>query len=60
MRRGTSFNTDQAWRQFLKERQDVATLQLTANDHLSGSIDTVHLEDRLSDVETDCRDRLYG
>ena len=39
---------------------DVATLQLTADDHLPGSINAVHLKDRLGDVETDCRDRLHS
>ena len=34
MRRGASLDTNQAWWQLLKERQDVAALQLTANDHL--------------------------
>ena len=33
------------------------TLQLTANDHLPGSINAVHLKNRLGDVETNCRDR---
>ena len=36
------------------------TLQLTADDHLPGSINAVHLKDRLGDVETDCRDRLHS
>jgi hypothetical protein len=34
------------------ERQDLATL--------AGGINAVHLEDRLGDVETECRDRLHG
>src|SRR6266496_1828137 len=38
---------------------DVATLQLTADDHLPGSINAVHLKDRLGDVETDCLNRLH-
>src|SRR6476469_2370060 len=50
---------NEARRQLLEERQDIATLQLTANDHLPGSINAVHLKDRLGDVETDCRDRLH-
>jgi hypothetical protein len=60
MRRGASLNADQAWRQLLKERQDGATLQLATDDHLAGSIDAVDLENRLGNVETDCRDRLHG
>jgi hypothetical protein len=39
---------------------DVAPLQLTANNHLTSGINSVHLEDRLGDVEPDCRDRLHG
>src|SRR3954452_20908097 len=60
MRCGASLDADQAGWQLLEERQDVATLQLTADDHLPGSINAVHLKDRLGDVETDCRDRLHS
>ena len=38
----------------------VTALQLTADDHLPGSINAVHLKDRLGDVETDCPDRLHS
>jgi hypothetical protein len=38
----------------------VAALQLAADDHLTGGIYSVDLEDRLGDIETDCRDRLHG
>jgi hypothetical protein len=38
MRRGASLDADQARRQLLEERQDVTPLQLTANDHLTSSI----------------------
>src|SRR6478672_3789616 len=51
---------NEARRQLLEERQDVATLQLTADDHLPGSINAVYLKDRLGDVETDCRNRLHN
>jgi hypothetical protein len=37
-----------------------APLQLAADDHLAGSINSVNLEDRLRNVETDCRGRLHG
>ena len=37
-----------------------ATLQLATDDHLASGINSVNLEDRLGDVETDCRDRLHG
>jgi hypothetical protein len=37
-----------------------ATLQLTADDHLTSGIRSVDLKDRLGDVETDCRYRLHG
>ena len=59
MRRRTSLNTDQARGHFLKESQNVATLQLAADDHLAGGINTMDLEYRLGDVETDCRDCLH-
>jgi hypothetical protein len=57
MRRGTGLDTNQARRQLLKERQDVTTLQLPAHHHLAGGINTMHLKDRFSDIETDCRSR---
>jgi hypothetical protein len=60
VRRGTGLNSDQTRWQLLKERQDVATLQLAADDHLTGSINSVNLEDGLGYVETDCRYRLHG
>jgi hypothetical protein len=60
VRRGASLNADQAWRKLLEKRQDEATLQLTADDHLAGSINTMDLKDRFGDVETDCRNRLHG
>jgi hypothetical protein len=44
------FDTDQTRRQFLKEREDIATLQLPANNHLSASVNAVDLENRLGDV----------
>ena len=45
VRRGASLDANQAWRQLLKERQDVATLQLATDDHPAGGINSVHLED---------------
>jgi hypothetical protein len=35
-------------------------IQLAADDHLASGINSVHLEDRLGNVEPDCRDRLHG
>jgi hypothetical protein len=58
--RGASLNANQAWRQLLKKRQDLATLQLAANNHLPGGINAMDLENRLGDIETDCRNRLHG
>ena len=37
----------------------MATLQLPTDNCLARSINAMHLEDRLGDVETDCRDRLH-
>jgi hypothetical protein len=44
----------------LEERQDRAALQLAADNHLTSSINSEHLEDRLGDIETNCRDRPDG
>ena len=60
MRRSASLDANQAGWQLFKERQDLATLQLAADDHLTSGIHAVDLKDRLGDVETDCRDRLHG
>src|SRR5277367_1050782 len=60
MRRGASLDTNQARRQLLEERKNIATLQLTADHHLASSINAVDLEDRLGNVETDCRNRLHS
>ena len=45
MRRGASLDANQARWQLLKERQNVAALQLTAEDHLPISINAVNLKD---------------
>src|SRR5450631_2294112 len=60
MRRGTGFDADQARRLLPEERQDVTPLQLPADDDLTFRINAVDLENRLGDVETDCRDRLHA
>src|SRR6478752_8371926 len=59
VRRGTGLDADQAGLQLLKERQNVTTLQLTADDHFAIVINAVDLKYRLGNVETDCRDRLH-
>jgi hypothetical protein len=43
----------------LKERKDMATLQLTTDYHLAGRINAVNLENRFGDVETDCCNNLH-
>jgi hypothetical protein len=50
VRRAASFDTDKTWRQLLEERQDIATFQLPANNHLSASVNAVNLENRLGDI----------
>jgi hypothetical protein len=50
VRRGASFDADKAWWHLLEERQDVAALQLAANDHLAAGINPMNLENRLGDV----------
>src|SRR3982074_638203 len=59
VRRCARLNADQTRRQLLEERQDRAALQLAADDHLTSGINSVNLEHRLGNVETDCRDRLH-
>src|SRR4029077_9615151 len=59
MRRGAGLDTNEARRQLLKERQDVAALQLTADEHVAFSVDAVHLKNRLRNVETNCCNRLH-
>jgi hypothetical protein len=59
VRRGAGLNANEAWRQLLEERQDIAPLQLTADYHLASAINAVDLKHRLGDVETDCRDRMH-
>ena len=43
--RGTSLDPNQTYWQFLEERQDGATFQLAADEHLAGNINAVDLED---------------
>ena len=50
LRRGAGFDTNQARRQRLEEGQDVAPLQLTAEDYLATGINAVHLKYRLGNV----------
>src|SRR5271163_2528055 len=60
MRRGASLDTNQARRQLLEERKNIATLQLTADHHLASSINAVDLKNRLRYIQTDCRNRLHS
>src|SRR5258707_9038052 len=41
VRRRAGFDTDQTWRQLLEERQDIATLQLPANNYLAAGINAL-------------------
>ena len=58
--RGAGLDSDQTGWKLLKERQDVATLQLPADNHQTASIHAMNLKNRLGDVETNCRNRLHG
>jgi hypothetical protein len=60
MRRGAGFNPYEASRQLLKERQNMPALQPTTDDYLSRCIHAMDLKHGLSDVETNCRDRLHA
>src|SRR5262249_253380 len=46
-------------RQLLEERQHVATLQLTAEHHITIRVDAMNLKNRLRDIETDSRNCLH-
>ena len=43
-----------------KNAQNVATLELPADDNIALRIDAMNLENRLRDVQTDCSNRLHG
>jgi hypothetical protein len=45
---------------FTPRTPDVAALQLPADNHQTVSIHAVNLKNRLGDVETNCRNLLYG
>src|SRR5499427_3127974 len=59
MRRSAGFHADEARRQLLKEWQNVPALELTANDYITCRVNCVDLINRLSDIESNCRDRLH-
>ena len=50
---GAGLDPNQARLQLLKERNEVAALQLMADEHLAFRIGAVHLKDRLRNIETD-------
>jgi hypothetical protein len=52
-------DANQARRQLLEERQDVAALQLTADEHVAFRVGAMDLKYRRRDIETDSRDCLY-
>src|SRR6266705_4081225 len=60
MRRGAGLDPNQAWLQLLEKRQDVAALQLTADEHLAFRVDAVDLKHRLCDIETNCGECLHS
>ena len=53
-------NAHQARWQLPEERENIAPLQLPADDHLASGINAMHLKDRLGDIETDCRNYLHA
>jgi hypothetical protein len=44
MRRCTGLDANQAWWQLLKERQNISSLELTANNHIALFIDAMNLK----------------
>src|SRR5215475_11794684 len=59
MRRCASFDANEARWELREKLQDVPTLQLTADDHLPSRFNSMHLENRLRDVETNRCNRLH-
>jgi hypothetical protein len=57
--RSGGLDANQAWSQLLKERQDIATLQLPTDNHMTVAINAMDLKNRLGDIETDRRDCLH-
>src|SRR5262249_47353511 len=53
------FNANEARRQLLEEWQNVAALELAANDYITCSVNPVDLKNRFGDVEADCRNSLH-
>jgi len=53
MRCRTGLHTDKAWWHLRKQSQHIAPLQFAANEHLSVSINAMHLKNRLRNIETD-------
>ena len=60
MRRCAGFDPYETPRQLLEENNDIPTLEPAPDDHFAFSINAMDLENRLCDVETDCRNRLHG
>src|SRR5450631_3530664 len=53
VRRGTGLHADQAWRQSLEERHNLAAAKLLSDDDLLGRVDAVNLKYVLGDIQTD-------
>src|SRR6478735_9501394 len=53
VRRGTGLHADQAWRQSLEERRNLAAAKLLSDDDLLGPVNAVNLEHVLGDIQTD-------
>src|SRR5712672_231472 len=52
-RRGTGLHADQAWRQSLEERRNLAAAKLLSDDDLLGRVNAVNLKHVLGDIQTD-------
>ena len=60
MRPATCLHTDQAWCELAKETQHLATSQLAAHDDMTLVCDTVDLEERLRQVQSDRANLFHG
>src|SRR5712671_74964 len=53
VRRGTGLHADQAWRQSLEERRNLAAAKLLSDDDLLGRVNAVNLKHVFGDIQTD-------
>src|SRR5262245_38967055 len=60
MRGGAGLHADETRCKLLEKGQNLAAPELPASDHIALRVDAVHLKDRLSNIQTNRRDRLHA